>query len=186
MCRNIRYQSIINILEYQIFFFLREIFSSRYLFLLIAEMSQNVASTNNILKKIQFAAIESRIFFQLHRANFFEGCGRGEVVLFIQKHISVGDYGGDDDDHDERPHRRRGGREREGRVNGASGRTRSAGFRRLSLPVRRPPSLLPHRIRGSGSPCVRSPVSPSLHTPFSLPLSARREVRSSDPPAFVN
>lgn len=139
-------------------------------------------------KKIQHVVIESRIFFNGHRPNFFEGCGRGEVVLFIQKRISVGDYGGgDDDNHDERPHRRRGGREREGRVNGASGRTRSAGFRRLSLPVRRPPSLLSHRKRGSGSPYIRSSprVFPSLHI-SPLPLSARREVRSSDPPAFVN
>jgi hypothetical protein len=95
-----------------------------------------------------------------------------EGVLFIQKRISIGDYSSDGD-HDERPTKRRT-RADEGRVNGASGRTRSAGFRRLSLPVRRPPPL-PHRKRGSGSPRVRplfplrSPFLPRRHSPFLLP-----------------
>jgi len=143
-------------------------------------------------QKIQFAAISVDLFFDCTiAAKLFRGLRPWvEGVLFIQKRISVGDYSSDGD-HDERPTKRRT-RADEGRVNGASGRTRSAGFRRLSLPVRRPPSL-PHRKRGSGSPRIRSlfpsplspPPSPPGHPPCRAaapPFCSPREVRSPDPP----
>lgn len=152
--------------------------------------------TKNPVRCHRRGSFFSFFFWPLHRTNFFEGCGRSVgCIVYSETYQRVGDYGGDgggdDDDHDERPRRRRDGREREGRMNGASGRTRSAGLRRLSLPVRRP-SLLPHRKCGSGSPAFVSPPLPTPQVPVPpftplLPLSAQREVRSSDPPlAFVN
>lgn len=132
-------------------------------------------------KKIILLHHRHESFWRHHRHRTFSRVATGRVgVLFIQKRISVGDYGGDVVDHDEQPCRRKGGQEREGRVNSVSGRTRSVGLRRLWLPVRRP-LLLPHRKRGSGSLCVRSlPIR--LSASSALPLSARRELRSSDPP----